>query len=117
VASIPVGPAELVADADGLRAVSHTEVKLDPAPFTAVAEQIDGGWSVTVTASALARDVSVLADALAPDATVDQMLITLLPGETTIFRVRTQHPIAPEDLTGPAVLRSANALFAPAATR
>jgi beta-mannosidase len=42
---------------------------------------------VDVTAVTLARDVSLLAELVAPDAAVDRQLLTLLPGERASFRV------------------------------
>ena len=87
------------------------DAALDPAPLRAKAVAVDGGYRVDVTAVSLARDVAVLADRLAPDAVVDDMLVTLLPGETRSFRVRTSARLDPAELTGPLVLRSANALL------
>jgi len=68
---------------------------------------IDGGYRLEVTARTLTRDLVVLADRLAPDAVVDDMLITLLPGESATFTIRTAatlHSAQFDDL----VLRSAN---------
>ena len=44
---------------------------------------------LTVTADAFVRDLAVLADRVAGDAYVDEMLVTLLPGETATFDIRT----------------------------
>ena len=44
---------------------------------------------MTVTARSLARDVTLLADRAAADATVDDALVTLTAGQSATFRVRT----------------------------
>ncbi|GAA1696430.1 glycoside hydrolase family 2 protein [Fodinicola feengrottensis] len=69
-----------------------------------------GGYRVSVTARSLLRDVAVLADRVAVDAEVDDMLVTLLPGETVMFEVRTAVDLDPALLTGPTVVRTANQL-------
>jgi len=111
----------LVADIDMLR-VTHlfaedTDLAYEPEPLTARTAHTDGGYQVTVTAVSFARDVVLLADRVAPDAVVDEMLVDLLPGESMTFTVRTSTPVAPDDLTAPAVLRCANALAVPAEIR
>lgn len=61
-------------------------------------------------ARALLRDVTVMIDKLDPAATVNQALVTLLPGETTTFRINTRLKLPIESLTHPLVLRTANQL-------
>jgi beta-mannosidase len=63
-----------------------------------------------VTARSFVRDLALLADRAAPDAEVDDMLMTLLPGQTAVFTVRTAAALHAADLIGPLVLRSANDL-------
>ncbi|MEU1900006.1 glycoside hydrolase family 2 protein [Nocardiopsis dassonvillei] len=84
----------------------------DPDALTAVAAPVEGGYRVEVRASSFARDVSVLADRVAPDAEVDDMLVDLLAGETHSFLVRTGAEVDPTALTAAPVLRSANSLRA-----
>jgi beta-mannosidase len=84
-----------------------------PGPLSAEATAVPGGYRVDVTASALARDVALLVDRVAPDAVVDDMLVTLLPGETRSFLVRTANRVDPAAFADPLVLRSANALGSP----
>ncbi|WP_159945511.1 MULTISPECIES: glycoside hydrolase family 2 protein [unclassified Nocardiopsis] len=84
----------------------------DPGALTAVAAPVEGGYRVEVRASSFARDVAVLADRLAPDAEVDDMLVDLLAGETHTFMVRTKAEVDPVALTAAPVLRSANSLHA-----
>jgi beta-mannosidase len=82
-----------------------------PAPdFDASAERVPDGYRVIVTARTLLRDLAVLADRVAPDAVVDDMLITLLPGESVEFAVRTTAVVEPRVFLDPLVLRSANQL-------
>ncbi|MFF3877828.1 glycoside hydrolase family 2 TIM barrel-domain containing protein [Streptomyces sp. NPDC001978] len=89
------------------------ELAYDPRPLTAQATAAPGGYRVDVSTTSLARDVALLADRLAPDAEVDDMLVTLLAGETHSFFVRTAARLDPAELTGPLVLRTANDLGDP----
>ncbi|MFK4066376.1 glycoside hydrolase family 2 protein [Streptomyces sp. NPDC029674] len=84
----------LVADADELRAV-HLPVRDQefdyPEPRYEITVQTVGGdrdtVDVTVTARTLVRDLLLQADRIAPDASADRGLTTLLPGERTTIRV------------------------------
>ncbi|MGW4781368.1 glycoside hydrolase family 2 protein [Streptomyces filamentosus] len=82
----------LVADADGLRAVHlpvYEKEFAHPAPaYDVRVEAADGGAVVTVTARTLLRDLLLQADRLAPTATADRGLVTLLPGEEVRIAVR-----------------------------
>ncbi|UVS78143.1 glycoside hydrolase family 2 protein [Actinokineospora sp. UTMC 2448] len=95
--------------------VEDIAMPYDPNPVTASVAAVEGGYRVDVTASAFARDVALLADRVAADAVADDMLITLLPGETHSFHVSTAAEVDPAAFTAPEVLRSANALCAAAA--
>ncbi|RKE17810.1 glycoside hydrolase family 2 protein [Streptomyces sp. TLI_171] len=82
----------LVADADGLRAVHFPvadRVFAYPRPEfeLAVQEAGEGAVDVVVTARTLVRDLLLQADRIAPAATADRGLTTLLPGERTTIRV------------------------------
>ncbi|WP_031506143.1 glycoside hydrolase family 2 protein [Streptomyces megasporus] len=107
----------LVATAPDARAVhlfrEDRELAYDPEPLKAQAVAVPGGYRVDVYAKSFARDVAVLADRVAPDAVVDEMLVPMPAGESRSFTVRTEADIDPAALTGPLVLRSANALSAP----
>ena len=83
--------------------------------FEANAERVAGGYRVTVAARSLVRDLALLVDKVDPVATVDDMLITLLPGETVTFEVRSDVDFDPRQLLERRVLRSANQLLTPAA--
>ncbi|MET4224843.1 glycoside hydrolase family 2 protein [Oerskovia enterophila] len=67
-------------------------------------------YEVAVTARELARDVALLADKVHPDATVDDQLVTLLPGESVTFTVTSPAALDPDALVARSVLRSANQL-------
>ena len=62
---------------------------------------------VTLTARSVLRDVVLLADRLHPDAQVDDMLITLLPGESHRFQLTGISGISRTELTA-VVVRTAN---------
>lgn len=79
-----------------------------PAGYDARAEPSAGGFLVTVTAGTILRDLTLFPDRLDPDATVDDALVTLLPGETVTFTVTTTADLDPAALTAPPVLRSIN---------
>lgn len=84
-----------------------------PAPRLSVdVSAIDGGFAVAVTAESFLKDLCLMADRLDPDAVVDTMLVTLLPGESHVFAVKTGKRIVAEDITIGTVLRSANDLVA-----
>lgn len=122
VAAVPLPPALvtpgeaaeelLTVDADGVRAVhpfaEDKDTAWDPDPLTATVTAEPGGYAVHVRARTAARDVILLADAVAPDAVVDDGLVTLLAGETRTFTVRTARTLDPADLLRPDVLRTAN---------
>lgn len=71
---------------------------------------MEGGYRVQVTAQVLLRDLALTADEVMPGAVVDDMLVTLLPGETATFTVRGPELADPSVLASWPVLRSANDL-------
>ncbi|TRY16760.1 glycoside hydrolase family 2 protein [Tessaracoccus rhinocerotis] len=80
--------------------------------FEATAEARDDGYLVTVRARELVKDLTLLADQAHRDASVDEALVTLLPGETVELRVRCAEQITAEALVARPVLRTANDLVA-----
>jgi beta-mannosidase len=106
----------LVATAGDQRALwfyaEDKDLALLPDGLSARAEQTTGGYDVIVEAATLQRDVALLADQASADASVDEMLVTLLPGQSARFRVRSEALARPEALLRPPVLRSANQLLA-----
>lgn len=71
------------------------------------------GYAVHLTAESLQRDVCLLVDKVDPDASVDEMMVTVLPGESRTFLVRTSKPVDPQRFLDSAVLRSVNQLVHP----
>jgi beta-mannosidase len=63
---------------------------------------------VTVTAGTILRDLTLFPDRLDGCATVDDALVTLLPGESATFTIRTTCALEPAPLTSPPVLRCVN---------
>jgi beta-mannosidase len=86
-------------------------LRLDPVPIAASVTPVGGGYRVDVRATSYVRDLTLLADKVAPDAVVDDMLISLAAGEAHGFVVRTSAILPqPSDLLHPRVLRCANTL-------
>ncbi|MGP3982516.1 glycoside hydrolase family 2 protein [Streptomyces sp. KR80] len=85
------------------------DLRYHPAPFTAGVTPVAGGYRVDVRATSYVRDLSLLADKVAADAVVDDMLISLTAGEAHHFIVRTSEKLhEPAALLHPRVLRCAN---------
>jgi beta-mannosidase len=78
-----------------------------PAYDTSV-RPVDGGYLITINARVLLRDLALFIDRLDPAGTVDDQLVTLLPGESITFRVDTAASLDPEELVRPPVLRCVN---------
>jgi beta-mannosidase len=90
------------------------ELRYDPTPFTASVTPVADGYRIDVRATSYVRDLALLADKVAADAVVDDMLISLTAGETHHFTVRTSKRLAePSTLLHPSVLRCANTLTSP----
>lgn len=102
----------LVAELDGVRTLrlygEDVDMALPEAEFDAVARPAEGGVVVTVTARTLVRDLALFPDRIDPRAEVDDMLVTLLPGETATFTVTGGRIGDPLELTAPPVLRCVN---------
>ena len=88
------------------------ELALDPSPLDVEVTATDDGYAVTVTAHSFARDITLLADRAAADATVDDALITLPAGQNATFRVHTRVRGLEKALSGAPILRTANDLRA-----
>jgi beta-mannosidase len=69
------------------------------------------GFDVVVTAGTFLKDLCLMADRLDPTAVVDSMLITLLPGESHTFAIKTRKTFKARDITPGVVLRCANDLL------
>jgi beta-mannosidase len=92
--------------------VEDIELNL-PAPRLMIdVTEIVGGYAVEVTAQNFLKELCLMADRLDPDAVVDSMLVTLLPGDSHVFEIKTTKAIVVQDITIGTVLRSANDLVA-----
>ncbi|SEQ80902.1 beta-mannosidase [Microlunatus flavus] len=113
----PTDPASevLLAEADGRRGwwwfSEDRDGALPAHDVEADVTRVDDGYAVRLTARALVKDLAILADRAAPDARVDDQLVTLLPGESVTVRVATTAGLQPEELLSPLVVRSANQLL------
>ncbi|NOL41285.1 glycoside hydrolase family 2 protein [Kribbella sandramycini] len=87
--------------------VEDTALLLAADAYTSVVTPTDDGYDVTVTATALAKDLALFPDRLDPAARVDSCLVTLAAGEQHTFHVTGA--AAPTEVGVP-VLRSANDL-------
>ena len=67
-------------------------------------------WTLTVTARSLLKDVCIFVDHLHPDATISDMLVTLLPGQSHAFSIACAVDLDLHQLAQPPVLRCANQL-------
>ena len=82
-----------------------------PDPVVDVAVRaVPDGYLLDLTARTLVRDLAVLVDHLDPDAVVDDMLHTLLPGERVVVGVQSTAALTTAGIADPLVLRSANQL-------
>ncbi|WP_255949774.1 glycoside hydrolase family 2 protein [Streptomyces odontomachi] len=85
-----------------------TRLALPAAQYDAQVTAGEDGYRVTVTAHTLLRDLALFPDRLAPTAEVDDMLVTLLPGESVEFRVTGAVLDSPDLLVRAPVLRCVN---------
>ncbi|WP_323986742.1 glycoside hydrolase family 2 protein [Microbacterium plantarum] len=106
----------VVVESDGARGLwffaEHRDSALGRAELTTSARRTESGYEVTVKAANLVRDIALLVDKVDPEAVVDDMLVTLLPGESVTFHVKSGSDAAPEQFCDSAVLRSSNQLVA-----
>jgi beta-mannosidase len=88
--------------------VEDKDLAYAPAGLTVRAVVTAAGYDVSVTAQTFTRHLCLFADRLHPEATVDDMLVTLLPGETHTFAVECPERLDLSALTAPTVLRCIN---------
>ncbi|MFD8691241.1 glycoside hydrolase family 2 protein [Streptomyces sp. NPDC059651] len=105
----------LVARVGDTRAVEFyeedTRLALPPARYDVTVTESGGeapGYRVEVTARTLLRDLALFPDRLDPAAEVDEMLVTLLPGESAVFMITGAALADPEALGTRPVLRCVN---------
>lgn len=78
--------------------------------LTTSVETVSGGYRIDVTAQTFLKDLVFNVDRLDPAATVDEMFLTLMPGETAAIRVTTDRRLDERILTQHPVLNSVNSL-------
>jgi beta-mannosidase len=88
--------------------VEDRDVAYPAAQYDAAVEATAGGCRVMVTARTFLRDLTLFPDRLDDSAGVDDALITLGPGESAVFTVRSRAALDPAVLTVPPVLRCVN---------
>jgi beta-mannosidase len=108
------GSEVLVANLDSHRGLwffaDYRDSALAAPALTTEVEAVSDGYDVRVSSAGLVRELSLLVDKLDPAAVVDDLLITLLPGESWTFHVSTAEVLDADELVSPRVLRSANQL-------
>jgi beta-mannosidase len=107
----------LVVDTESARGLwffaEDRDSDLPPPSYDASVTRTAAGFAVHVAALSLVRDLALLVDKVNPDAIVDDMLTTLLPGETLTWQVTSSADADPDAFLHPTVLRSANQLVHP----
>jgi beta-mannosidase len=78
------------------------------AKFKADLARQGGEYRLMVQAESLLRDLCVFVDRLDPAATISEQLVTLLPGESFTFAIRSARELKLEELTRRPVLRCVN---------
>lgn len=117
--SVPENPsAELVAARLGDRRgtwffAEARDSELAPSNLSVDVKPSPSGSSLVITAHNLVRDLTVLADKVAPDAHAHGGLITLLPGETVTIDVSHSGDIEPQSWLSPGVIHTMNHLVKP----
>ncbi|MEJ1154643.1 glycoside hydrolase family 2 protein [Microbacterium marmarense] len=84
----------------------------DPGLSASVTRINETAFDVTITATALVRDLTLLIDKIHPSARVDAGLVTLLPNESVVFRVTGLSNLDADAVLRPEVARSGNQLVA-----
>ncbi|MEM9883912.1 MAG: glycoside hydrolase family 2 protein [Planctomycetota bacterium] len=84
------------------------------AEFDTTLTHAPGIYTLTVTAHSLLRDLCVFADRLDPAAEVSDQCVTLLPGQSHAFTIRSRATLTQQALTAPPVLQTVNRFGRPA---
>ncbi len=100
----------LTAELGGIRALwawaEDIALALPTPVVDATVDPVAGGYRVRVAARSFVRDLALFVDRLHPAAQVDDMLVTLFPGETVEFTVTSTVPLDEAALITAPVLRS-----------
>jgi beta-mannosidase len=118
--TLPAGVAEpgdprtefLLAEAGGERTwwffAPDKDIRWPAADFTAHVSARGGLTTLTVTAGTILRSLTVFPDRLSPAAEADRADVTLLPGESAVFTIRSDEPLDEKRLVDRPVLRCVN---------
>jgi beta-mannosidase len=80
-----------------------------PVPkFESTLESSAGEHRLTIHSSVLLRDIVINIDRIDPSATISDNVVTILPGESFTFIIRSANPLTQEQLTSPPVFQGAN---------
>jgi beta-mannosidase len=90
----------------------YREAALAPAELSVRTRPSPRGLEVDITAHTLVRDLAILPDLIDVDATVDDQLVHLLPGDSVTFEVIADRRMDPAALAAPGVIRTGNDLVA-----
>ena len=90
--------------------VEDVDLALPEPEFDLKLDGSDGHWRVTITARTLIKDLCLFVDRIHADATVSDMLVTLLPGQSHVFEVQSVAELTVEALSCAPVFRCANQL-------
>ncbi|MEO0963761.1 MAG: glycoside hydrolase family 2 protein [Planctomycetota bacterium] len=71
-------------------------------------DKADAGYTLSLTAKSLVRDLCVFPDRLDPDATASDNCLTLLPGETATLEITTAAEMTLKQLAAAPVMQAAN---------
>lgn len=86
------------------------DLNLPRPEFDLKVEKASDGYQVTVAAKTLIKDLCLFIDRIHSDATVDDMLVTLLPGQSKTFAVQSPVDLDAKALSSAPVFRCANQL-------
>ena len=88
-----------------------TVLAIPPLDIATTVAKTANGYDVRITAGALVKDLVLAVDRLDAAAEVDELFVTLLPGETTTVRVATSEILDVDALVRHPVLNSVNDLL------
>lgn len=91
--------------------VEDVDLALPPLSISSNCVRRSGTYRVQVVAKAFVKDMVINVDRLDPAATIDNQLVTLLPGETAEFMVTSDADFDPALLLDSPVLQSVNSLI------
>jgi beta-mannosidase len=89
------------------------DIPWPPAAYRTDVKRDGDTTTVTVQAQSLLRSLTLFPDRLDPSAEPDRSGVTVLPGHSVTFTVQSRHPLDPDALTSPPVLRCVNDLLQP----